>query len=53
MGSSVISSQRLVNLHQLDVNFLNLTTYFEHLTSNHDTETDSSVAEDLTLEVIF
>ena len=34
MGSRVISLQRLVNIHQLDVIFFKLTTYFEHLTSN-------------------
>ena len=41
------------NIHQLDVNFLKLTTYFEHLTSNQDTETDSLIPEDFTLESIF
>ena len=54
MGFRVISPQRLVNLHQLDVNFfLKLTTYFEHLTSKQDTETDYLIPEDFTLEVIF
>ena len=54
MGSRVISLQRLVNIHQLDVNFKKkLTTYFEHLTSNQDTETDSLIPEDFTLEGIF
>ena len=54
MGSRVIPLQRLVNLHQLDVNFKKkLTTYFGHLTSNQDTETDSLIPEDFSLEVIF
>ena len=54
MGFRVISLQRLVNIHQLDVNFKKiLTTYFEHLTSNQDTENDSLIPEDFTLEVIF
>ena len=53
MGSRVISPQRLVNLHQLDVNSKKLTAYFKHLTSKQDTETDSLIHEDLTLEVIF
>ena len=54
MCSRVLSSQCLVNLHQLDVDFKkNLTTYFEHLTSKRDTETDSLIPEDLTVEVIF
>ena len=53
MGSRVISLQRLVNMHQLDVNFKKITTYFEHLTSNQDTETDSLIPEDFTLEGIF
>ena len=53
MGSRVISLQRLVNIHQSDVNFKKLTTYFEHLTSNQDTETDSLIPEDFTLEGIF
>ena len=53
MGSRVISLQRLVNIHQLEVNFLKLTTYFEHLTNNQDTETDSLIPEDFTLESIF
>ena len=53
MGSRVTSIQRLVNLHKLDVIFfLKITTYFEHLTSNQDTETDSLIPEDFTLEVI-
>ena len=49
MGSRVISLQRLVNIHQLK----KLTTYFEHLTSNQDTETDSLIPEDFTSEGIF
>ena len=53
MGSRVISLQRLVNLHQLDVNLKKITTYFKHLTSNQDTETDSLIPEDFSLEVIF
>ena len=53
MGSRVISLQRLVNLHQLDVKFKKITTYFEHLTSSQDTETDYLIPEDFTLEVIF
>ena len=53
MGSKVISVQRLVNSHQLDVNLKKLTTYFEQLTSNQDTETDSLIPEDFTLEGIF
>ena len=53
MGSRVISSQRLFNLHQLDVNFKKITTYFEHLTSKQDPETDYLIPEDVTLEVIF
>ena len=53
MGSKVISLQSLVNLHHVDVIFFKLTTYFEHLTSNQDTETYSLIPEDLSLEVIF
>ena len=53
MGYRVISPQCLVNLHQLEVFFFKLTTYFEHLTSKQDTETDSLIPEDLTLEVLF
>ena len=53
MGSRVISLQRLVNLHQLDVIFFKLATYFEHLTSNQDTETDYLIPKDFTLKVIF
>ena len=53
MGSRVISLQRLVNIHQLDVILKKLTTYFEHLTSNQDTETDSLIPEKFTLEGIF
>ena len=53
MGSSVISLQRLVNIHQLDVNFKKITTHFEHLTSNQDIETDSLIPKDFTLEGIF
>ena len=52
MGSRVVSPQRLGNLHQLDVNFENFTTYFEHLTSKQDTETDSLISEDFTSEVV-
>ena len=52
MGSRVISLQRLVSIHQLDVIFKKI-TYFEHLTSNQDTETNSLIAEDFTLEGIF
>ena len=52
MGSRVISLPRLVNLHQLEVIKKKLTAYFEHLTSNQDTETDSLIPEDFTLEVI-
>ena len=53
MGSRVISLQRLVNIRQLDVIFLKSTTYFEHLTSNQNTEIDSLIPEDFTLEGIF
>ena len=54
MGSRVISLQRLVNIHQLDVKFKKkMTTYFEHLANNQDTETDSLIPEDFTLEGIF
>ena len=55
MGSRVISPQRLINLHQLDVikYYKKLTTYFEHLTSKQDSETDYLIPEDFTLEVIF
>ena len=53
MGSTVISLQRLVNIHQLDVNFKKLTTYCEHLTSHQDTETNSLIPEDFTSEGIF
>ena len=53
MGSRVISLQRLFNIRQLDVIFLKKrTTYFEHLTSNQDAETDSLIPEDFTLEGI-
>ena len=53
MGSRVISLQRLVNIHQLDVMFKKITTYFEHLRSNQDTEIRSLIPEDFTLEGIF
>ena len=54
MGSRVISLQRLLIIHQLDVNLKKkLTAYFKHLTSNQDTETDSLIPEDFTLEGIF
>ena len=54
MGSRVISLQRLVNIHQLDVTFKKINNiYFEHLTSNQDTESDSLIPEDFTLEGIF
>ena len=54
MGSRVISLQRLVNILTLDVIFKKkLTTYVENLTSNKDTETDSLIPEDFTLEGIF
>ena len=36
-----------------DVENEKLTTYFEHLTSKQDTETDSLISEDFTLEVVF
>ena len=52
MGSRVISLQRLVKIRQLDI-LKKLTTYFEHLTSNQDAETDSLIPEDFTLESIF
>ena len=52
--------QRLLNLHQLDVKFkeiyilsIHICTYIKHLTIKQDTETDSLILEDLTLEVIF
>ena len=53
MGSRVVSPQPLVNLHQFDVNFEKLTTYFEHLTSKQDTGTDSLMSEDFTLGDVF
>ena len=54
MVSRVISRQGLVNLHQLDVNIKKkITTYFVHLTSRQDTETDYLIPADFTLEVIF
>ena len=53
MGSRVISLQLLVNIRLLDVIFTKLTTYFEHPTSNQDTESDSLIPEDFTLEGIF
>ena len=53
MGSSIVPSQSLVKLHQLDVNFRKLTTYFEHLTSKQYTETDSLISEHFTFEVLF
>ena len=54
MGSRGISVQRLVNIYQLDVNFKKkLTTYFEHLASNQDTENDSLIPEDFILEGRF
>ena len=52
MGSNV-PSHCLVELHQLDVNFFNLTTHFEHLTSKQYTETDSLISEDFAFEVLF
>ena len=33
--------------------FEKLTTHFEHLTSKQNTETDSFISEDFTLEVLF
>ena len=54
MDSRVISPKRLVNFHHLDVIFKKIKQHnFEHLTSKQDTETDSLIPEDFTLEVIF
>ena len=53
MGSRVVSPQRLINLHQLDVNFEKLTTYVEHLTTKQYTESDSLISADFALEVLF
>ena len=33
--------------------FEKLTTYFEHLTSKQDTETDYLMSDDFTLEIVF
>ena len=43
----------LASPHQLDVKFKKNTAYFEHLTSKQDTETDSLISKDFTLEVVF
>ena len=40
MGSRVVSPQRLINLHQLDVNFEKINNIFEHLTTKQYTEID-------------
>ena len=54
MGSRVISLECLVNIRQLDVKFLKkIGTYFEHLRSSQDTDTDSLIPEDFPLEGIF
>ena len=36
-----------------DVENEKVTTYVEHITSKQDTETDSLISEDFTLEVVF
>ena len=53
MGSNGIPLERLVNLEQLDVNFLKIKDIFSHLTSKQYTKTPSLISEDFAFEVLF
>ena len=53
MVSNGVPLQRLVNLDQLDVNFLQINHIFCHLTSKQYTKTHSLISEDFALEVLF
>ena len=53
MGYNVIPPQRLINLGQLDVNFLKINKVFLHLTSKQYTETHSLSSDKFAWEVPF
>ena len=53
MGSNIISSQCLINLDQLDVNFWKINNVFWHLTNKQYTETHSLSSEEFACEILF
>ena len=53
MGSNGIPLKRLVNLDQLDVNFLKNNHIFSHLASKQYTKTHSFISDDFALKTYF